>query len=77
MALTQNWKGEINMSEFRARLFKEQEELTIKTGKLSVFITSVNFNSLPEVDQEDLREQYKHMMEYLNVLNRRVNRQLG
>ena len=65
------------MSDFRARLFTEQEDLTIKTEKLNSFIVGVGFDGLPEVDRKDLKEQYKYMMEYLNILNRRVNRQLG
>ena len=65
------------MSDFRSRLFAEQEDLTIKTEKLKSFIVGDGFEGLPEVDRKDLKEQYKHMMEYLNILNRRVNRQLG
>lgn len=60
---------------FRARLFSEYTELQVKLEKLRAFIT-VNelFTSLPEVDQQDLLQQIKHMQGYHDVLSRRVSR---
>lgn len=65
------------MSDFRARLSMEFSELTIKVEKLEAFIVSDKYDSLPEVDRKDLKEQLRYMKGYLSVLNRRVSRQCG
>ena len=62
------------MSDFRARLSQEHSELRTKIKKLQEFILGDNFESLAEVDRDDLREQLKHMEQYCTVLTRRVGR---
>lgn len=63
------------MSDFRARLFQERTDLLQKIEKLTTFIISEKFLSLPEIDRMDLREQLGHMKKYASVLERRVSRQ--
>lgn len=65
------------MSEFRIRLFDEYDQLQSKIIKLRDFIISDKYDTLPEIDRSDLKEQLKHMMEYCNILSRRVSRQCG
>ncbi len=62
------------MSDFKTRLVNEVKELTERTEKLNVFITTPKFNELPLIDREDLLEQLKYMKSYLKVLERRVSR---
>jgi hypothetical protein len=63
------------MGDFKSRLFEEHSDLTIKIDKLTTFVTgSKTFDDLPEIERKDLKEQLKHMKNYYNVLNRRVNR---
>lgn len=63
------------MSDFRQRLFDEYDELKRKIEKLKTFILGDQFESLPDYDRADLKEQLKHMEEYFSVLSRRVSRQ--
>lgn len=63
------------MSDFRARLFAEYSELQQRIEKLKSFILGDQYDSLPEVDRTDLKEQLKHMESYESVLSRRVSRQ--
>jgi hypothetical protein len=65
------------MSDFRARLFEEESQLRQRAEKLEVFIISDKYDTLPEIDRKDLKEQLKHMKAYLSVLMRRVSRQCG
>lgn len=62
------------MDDFKTRLVNEVKELTERTEKLSVFISTPKFNELPLIDREDLLEQLKYMKSYLKVLERRVSR---
>ena len=65
------------MSNFRARLFTEHDELHMKIKLLKKFILSIAFDELPEVDRSDLKDQIAHMIKYFTVLDRRVSRQCG
>lgn len=65
------------MDDFRSRLFTEFSELQQRIEKLKVFILGDKFESLPEIDRKDLKEQLGHMEAYCKVLNRRVSRQCG
>lgn len=63
------------MSEFRARMFLEHGELSQRVNRLKEFIVSDQFDTLPEVERTDLKEQLRHMEQYHLVLSRRVGRQ--
>lgn len=63
------------MGDFRSRLFEEYRQLSDRIGKLKVFIVSDAYDSLPEIDRKDLKEQLKHMESYYHILACRVSRQ--
>lgn len=63
------------MSDFRARLFDEQTDLHLKIEKLEKFILSDKYDTLPQVDRKDLKEQLGHMKAYHTVIMRRCSRQ--
>ncbi len=63
------------MSDFRARLFEEHDQLHRRIEKLKTFIVSDQYDQLPEIDRKDLKEQLTHMEAYERVLSRRVGRQ--
>ncbi len=60
---------------FRSRMFEEESTLRRRIGKLKEFILSERYESLPEIDRKDLKEQLQHMEIYHAVLMRRVLRQ--
>lgn len=60
---------------FRSRLFDEDMVLRDRIEKLKAFIIGEKYDSLPEIDRTDLKEQLKHMEAYASVLSRRVSRQ--
>lgn len=62
-------------TNWRGRLFEEHSELNRKIKKLKSFILSEKYDSLPEVDRTDLKEQLSHMEKYHSVVLRRVSRQ--
>lgn len=62
------------MSDFKSRLLLERDELQIKTEKLKDFILSENFNDLPDIEKEALREQFHHMQKYFEVVQSRALR---
>jgi len=59
---------------FFRRMLDEEQELTLKCNKLSDFINGESFGNLSAEEQVDLREQFDHMLEYRNVLLRRIHR---
>lgn len=61
-------------STFLSRMQAEYAELNDRVGKLLAFIGSDSFYKIPEIEQEDLREQWEHMNRYAAVLFRRVQR---
>lgn len=63
------------MSDFRLRLFQEYSDLQSKIEKLEKFILGDVYDTLPDVDKKDLKEQLKHMNEYCRILSYRVSRQ--
>ncbi len=65
------------MSDFVARLFDEHDQLHRRIEKLKAFIVTEEFDKLPEVDRNDLKEQLRHMEGYIGVVSRRVSRQCG
>lgn len=61
----------VSDTDYRQRLFVEREELSERTTKLSDFLQSERFKSLPEDTKGLLIEQHKYMDKYLDVLSRR------
>jgi hypothetical protein len=59
---------------FHDRLIEEHTQLLGRIDKLKAFIGTSEFDSLPEDEQEDLRLQLTAMLEYQDILLRRVQR---
>ena len=60
------------MSDFKARLNQEIEELVEKLKKLESFIDSDKFASIPEMQRQLLLIQAPAMRTYLHVLGLRI-----
>lgn len=57
------------------RIIEEYKELNTKCSKLEVFINDSDiFVKLSEEEQNDMRDQYNSMIDYLKILSRRLNR---
>ena len=61
------------MEGFKQRLVKEREELKERTVKLHDFLFSQSFMDLDVQQKTLLRDQYRIMMQYLNVLKLRID----
>ena len=61
----------------RSRLFDEYRELGRRIDKLTEFIIGDKYDTLPEMDRLDLKEQLGYMEFYYKVLSRRTSRQCG
>lgn len=61
------------MVEFKLRLLDEANELEIKINKLHDFLYSQVFNACDAGQKTLLREQYKVMRQYLNILKCRID----
>jgi hypothetical protein len=57
-----------------ARLQAEYLDVLQRMSGLQAFILTDKFETLPEADRKDLREQRKHMNAYWHVLARRAVR---
>lgn len=64
-------------NDFKTRLYREHEELQMRTQKLAAFIGTDVFEKLPHVEREDLRAQFGHMQRYQSTLFRRLSRLAG
>ena len=62
------------MSEYRARAFDEYSQLTDRVEKLKEYIVSGDYDKLPQIEREALKEQLGYMRSYLEVLSKRVSR---
>ena len=62
------------MSDFRDRLVAEHKELVERIVKLSTFINVDMFQILEEDEQNDMKAQLKAMINYRDVLERRMRR---
>jgi len=60
------------MPEFLNRLTRERNELHERTGKLRVFVESMNFRQVSKKQQHWLRKQLIIMDEYLLILDERL-----
>lgn len=65
------------MSDFRARMFEEYEQLLARQERLEKFILTPAYDGLPEIERADLKEQLSAMQTYSSVLSRRVSRLCG
>lgn len=63
-----------NLPAHQQRVIEERAELEDRHGKLSIFLDTPLFQTLPEEDRALLSEQYIHMTDLLNVLTRRIDR---
>lgn len=59
---------------YQQRVVIEKGELEEKIEKLSKFLPSATFKSLPEIDQVLLRRQLAYMEGYSRILSKRINR---
>jgi hypothetical protein len=59
---------------WQARLFREHDELCERIAKLRAFISTPEFSTLAQIDQDDLHMQLAYMTRYGHVLTRRVER---
>lgn len=59
---------------FLDRLRAEKVELDVRIEKLRTFFETETFQSLEDVDQDQLRSQLIHMTRYTEVLERRLAR---
>ena len=55
------------------RVRVEASDLALKLKKLGAFIET-DMGGIPPVDQQSLKDQYKAMSEYLDILKARINR---
>lgn len=55
------------------RVRVEANDLALKLKKLGAFIET-DMDGIPPVDQQSLRDQYKAMSEYLDILKARISR---
>lgn len=60
------------MQEFQKRVVEEKAELDSKMDRLTAFIDTPIFKSLPEAEQERMVRQLHHMGEYTAVLGERI-----
>jgi len=63
-----------DLKPWELRLLNEREELKERYAKLGEFIRLEAFNDLEEADQDLLNDQAYAMLEYLSVLDSRVER---
>lgn len=59
---------------FMDRLIAEMGRLGSDVSKLRTFVEGESFNKIPEEEQVDLQKQFALMVQYLDVLSRRVAR---
>ena len=65
---------EKELQPHQLRVVDEQRELAIKIEALDKFIENEIYTSLPEEEQKDLVLQFMAMVDYRQVLDRRINR---
>lgn len=60
------------MNEHHQRVKDEKEELDVKLSKLSLFIFGEHWGKVSPTEQDLLLKQQNAMLEYSNILGRRV-----
>ena len=61
------------VADFKMHLIDERNELDVKIKKLYEFLCTQVFYDLDSEQKTLLREQYKVMRQYLNILNCRLD----
>lgn len=64
----------MGLGGYQVRMYDEYGQLHHKIEKLKNFINSDRFETLPDIERDDLEEQLSHMQSYFKVLSRRVSR---
>lgn len=62
----------MTLQPHQERVVAERDELTVKTGKLAIFIGGPVFAGLPGEERDRLFRQLTSMYEYASVLNERI-----
>ncbi len=64
------------MEDYQNRVVKEKEDLDLKIKNLQRFIEKGGeiWQSLDGFEQQDLKDQLKHMQVYTHILQKRINR---
>jgi hypothetical protein len=62
------------MKAYQRRVIKEKKELDKKAERLNAFISSIQFDSVPPIEQLALTIQYQVMNLYSLVLLNRISR---
>lgn len=62
------------MEPYQHRVIRERDELHKKVDKLTLFKDSEAFENLEAVDRNLLQEQWMAMIDYLDILNLRIER---
>lgn len=64
--------GETGKLDWKRRLVAERDELQAKLQSLTAFLDSKEYKKLSEMSQRLLNMQHRHMMEYYEVLGKRI-----
>lgn len=56
------------------RVIEEKRELKLKLNKLEDFLESDLFETLDDLDKNLLSDQFRYMMLYDDILNRRISK---
>lgn len=62
------------MENYQERVIEEAKELNVKVIALNEFLRTAELVTLDDTDQDLLQAQYVAMREYLDILNRRIER---
>jgi len=62
------------MKDYQQRVITEVKELNIKVIALNGFLESAKLSDLEDIEQDLLQAQFVSMREYLDMLNRRIER---
>jgi hypothetical protein len=62
------------MEDYQERVITEAKELNVKVIALNEFLGSAQLFDLEDTDQDLLQAQYVAMRDYLDILNRRIER---
>lgn len=60
------------LTDRQARVVQERQSLDAKIGLLARFIQTSTFAGLPEAEQERMKRQFRHMLDYSAVLGERI-----
>ena len=64
----------IQLPPHQQRVIEEQKELLERLAKLRCFLETEFFKTLSEEDQKDLEDQDSAMLEYYDILTKRISK---